>query len=210
MMNANLTANIKYNGVTIKTLTKTGLYAYAGFKGHYVSGNISSDIDNTYILHVTPNYNTIITSPNFLGATVSYDNTATIPLYWGWSPYTEEMNVTMPANNNGIPIVINIDDVCGNQYTLYLLPTSYNNINVSNEENGITVTLNEYGDSDRDLSLDQPWTVEIRNVTTGALMAIQSITNLSATISTTGWPKGIYIVKVTIGKDVLTEKVIVR
>jgi len=34
--------------------------------------------------------------------------------------------------------------------------------------------------------------------------------NRSETISTAGWPKGIYVVKATIGKDVLTEKVMVK
>jgi hypothetical protein len=32
----------------------------------------------------------------------------------------------------------------------------------------------------------------------------------SETISTVGWPKGIYIVKVTIGKEEQTEKVLVK
>lgn len=34
MMNATLTAEIKYNGVTIQTLTKTGIYAYNDFWGN--------------------------------------------------------------------------------------------------------------------------------------------------------------------------------
>ena len=209
LINATLTATIKYNNVVVKTLTKSKLYAYEGFRGSYVSGNISSSIDNTYILYVTPNVNTIITSPNFLGSTVSYSTTATIPLYWGWSPYTEELNVTMPANNNGIPIVIYIVDDCGNNYTLYLYPTSYN-INVSNENNSITVTLNDNGDSKRSLSLDQPWTVEICDATTSELKTMRSLRSRSESISTVGWPKIIYVVKVTIGKEVMTEKVIIK
>ena len=32
----------------------------------------------------------------------------------------------------------------------------------------------------------------------------------SETIFATGWPKGIYVVKVTIGKEELTEKVMVK
>jgi hypothetical protein len=41
-------------------------------------------------------------------------------------------------------------------------------------------------------------------------MATQSSSSRSATISTAGWPKGIYAVKATIGKEVLLEKVIVK
>lgn len=209
--NATLTAEIKYNGVTVKTLTKTGIYAYEGFRGHYVSGNISSDIDYTYILHVTPNYNTIITSHNFLGATVSYSSSGTTPLYWGFDPSTGEIDVTMPSNNNNIPIVLNIDDVCGNQYTLYLFPTSYNSMNVSYGDSSITLTLNENGNPETGLSLDQPWTLEVSNALTGTLMATRSsMSSRSTTISTAGWPKGMYVVRVNIGNEVLTEKVIVK
>ena len=204
-------AEIKYNGVTVKTLTKTGIYAYEGFRGHYVSGNISSDIDYTYILHVTPNYNTIITSHNFLGATVSYSSSGTTPLYWGFDPSTGEIDVTMPSNNNNIPIVIYIDDVCGNQYTLYLFPTSYNSMNVSYGDNSITLTLNENGNLETGLSLDQPWTLGVSNALTGTLMATRSsMSSRSTTISTAGWPKGMYVVRVTIGNEVLTEKVVIK
>ncbi|MBP5800376.1 MAG: T9SS type A sorting domain-containing protein, partial [Prevotella sp.] len=77
-------------------------------------------------------------------------------------------------------------------------------------ESGITVTLNGDEASDRGLSQDQSWTVEVRSATTGQLMATQSSTSRSETISTAGWPKGIYIVKVTVGKEVLTEKVVVK
>ena len=48
MMNATLTANVKYSGVTVRTLTKT-VCAYDRFRGHYTSGNISADIDYSYI-----------------------------------------------------------------------------------------------------------------------------------------------------------------
>ena len=41
-------------------------------------------------------------------------------------------------------------------------------------------------------------------------MNTQSPTSRSEIISTIGWPRGIYIVKATIGKEELTEKVIVK
>ena len=52
--------------------------------------------------------------------------------------------------------------------------------------------------------------LEIRNAETGKLMVTESSKNRSEYISTTGWPKGIYVVKVTIDKEELTEKVIVK
>lgn len=213
MMNATLTAEIKYNNVTIQTLTKTGLYAYEGFKGQYISGSFSGNIDNiggSFIIPVTPNCGTTITSPNLLGATVTCSPTATTPDYWAHISSSGELVVIMPTNNNGIPIVFNITDVCGGQYTLNLFAQSSYSINVSNGENGIIVTLNENGDSEREVSHDQSWVVEVCNASTGVLMTTRSSISRSATISTSGWPKGVYVVKVTVGKEVLTEKFIVK
>ena len=45
---------------------------------------------------------------------------------------------------------------------------------------------------------------------TGRVMTTLSSICRSETISTVGWPKGIYIVKVTIGKEEQTEKVLVK
>lgn len=52
MINATLTAEIKYNGVTIQTLTKTGIYAYNDFGGQYTSDNLSGTINYTHIFYV--------------------------------------------------------------------------------------------------------------------------------------------------------------
>ena len=62
MMNATLTASVKYNNTTIRTITKSGLYSYNGFWGHYTSGNLSGDIDYTYYFNIRPNATTYITS----------------------------------------------------------------------------------------------------------------------------------------------------
>ena len=78
------------------------------------------------------------------------------------------------------------------------------------EEDGITVTLVEDGDASKDFTPEEPWTFEIINAATGRVIAMQSSTSRSETISTAGWPKGIYVVKVTIGEEVLTEKVLVK
>lgn len=210
MMNATLTATIKHNGVTIKTLTKTGLYAYNGFKGQYSSGGLSGDINYTHVFYVRPVVTTSITSQNLIGATVSYDNVGTIPTSFYMTPTTSILNFVMPSNNNGIPVIINVNDVCGNNYQLYAFPMNNKSLNMAYDDNGITIVIGNGDDSSVDLVFDQPWMVEIRNATTGTLMASQSSSSRSETISTAGWPKGIYVVKATVGKEVLTEKVMVR
>lgn len=210
MMNATLTANIKYNGVTVQTLTKAGIYAYADFRGHYTSYDLSGDIDYSYSFYVRPNYITDITSQNFYGASVTYDSYGTVPNNWEFSSQYGYLRFIMPTNNGGIPVVINVNDCCGNYYQLYAIPQNFQYLNVSSNDNGITITLNEDGDSERGSILEQAWTVEIRNATTGALMTTLSSTSRSKTISTAGWPKGIYAVKAIVGKEELTEKVFVK
>ncbi len=210
LMNDTLIATIKYNGNTIQTLKKDSLYAYDDFWGQYTSGNLSSNINYTHYFYVKKGVTTNIFSPNFLEATVSYDSSATIPSNWDFSPANGTLAFFVPSNSSSTPVVIIVNDGCGNSYQLYAAPTSMYIFNISNDDNSITITLNENDDSERGLSIDQPWTVEVLNATTGVQMASLSSTNRSVSISTSGWPKGIYIVKVTIGKEVYTEKVIVK
>ena len=205
--NATLTAEIKYNGVTVQTLTKTGIYAYDDFWGQYTSGNLSGEINYTHYFNMKPNTTTTVTSPNFDGATVTYDSSGATPTAWGFNPTNSVLNFKASA---GSTVVINVVDGCQNQYTLYAHALSSYLMNVSYGDNSITITLNENGDPETGLTLDQPWKVEISNATTGELMTTRSSTSRSATINTAGWPKGMYVVRVTVGKEVLTEKVVVK
>jgi subtilisin family serine protease len=208
MMDATLTAKIKYNGVTVRTLTKAGICAYAGFKGGYTSGNLSGNINSSGTFNIKTNTVTTVTSPNFYGATVSYSSSGATPSSWGFNSSSGILNFN--TLNTTVPVIINVHDGCGNNYTLYAFPSGSYSINVSNGDGDITVTLVEDGDASKDFTLDEPWIMEITSATTGKVMATRSLTCRSETISTVGWPKGIYIVKVTIGKEELTEKVLVN
>ncbi len=211
MTNATLTATIKHNGITVQTLPRTGLYAYADFKGQYTSGNLSGNINYTHIFNVKPNEYTYITSPNFYGATASYNNIGVIPNYWTFIPEDCYLRFFMPANNNGYPVVIDVHDGCGNNYQLYAIPQNGLYLEISNGNDDITVTLQEEGnDSSRSQVLNQPWSIEVCNAASGMVMATRSSTSRSVSIPTSAWPKGLYIVKATIGKEELTEKVIVK
>ena len=208
MMNDTLTAIIKKGDLTIKTLTMKGLYAYDGFWAQYTSGNLSGNIDYTFFFNIKANNFTTIFSPNFYGATVSYSSSGAIPSSWSHNPNTGV--VSFYTTNTSAPVIINVHDCCGNDYVLYAYPSSLYSINASNGVNCITVTLVEDGDASKDFALDQPWTIEIVNAATGRVMNTLSPTSRSEIISTIGWPKGVYIIKVTIGKEELTEKVIVK
>lgn len=211
MMNATLTAEIKYNGVTIQTLTKTGIYAYNDFYGQYTSDNLSGTINYTHIFYVKPGFTTVVTSPNFIGATVTYDSNGTTPSYFYLEPTTWKLYFTMPTNNNGTPVIINVNDGCGNYYQLYAMPQAYLYLEITNGEDEINITLHEEGDdSSESLALDLPWSVEICNAASGMVMATRSSTDRSVSIPTSAWPKGVYVIKATVGKTELTEKVVIK
>lgn len=199
-----------YDGTNlIATLTKN-LVLYSDFYGQYTSDNLSGTIDYTHIFYVKPGYNTTITSLNLVGATASYSNSGTTPSYFSLDPTLWKLYFTMPTNNNGIPVIINVTDLCGNQFQLYAIPQSSYYLNISYEGSNINISLNENGNALRNPSIEQPWSYEIRSATRGDIKASGNVYSSSTTISTAGWPKGIYIVKATIGKEETTEKIIVR
>ncbi len=210
MINATLTATIKYNGIVINTLTKT-VSAYTDFYGEYTSDNISGTIDYTHTFYVRPGYATFISSPNLVNATVSYDPAGTTPLYLFLEPTQWRLSFTTPINNNGVPVILDIDDVLGNHYKLYAMPRGSFYFNIAYGDGYINVTLES--DDEKALktkAIEQPWSYEIRSASMGALKASKSINTRSTTISTAGWPKGVYIIKAKIGKEEVTEKIVVK
>ena len=207
MMNAILTAIIMKGGLTIRTLTKEGLYAYDGFWGQYTSGNLSDVITYTCFFNIKANNFTTITSPYFNGATVSYDSSGATPTSWSFN--SNSGVVSFYTSSTSTPVIINVNRGT-DHFVLYAYPSSLYSMNVLSGASNITVTLVQDGDASKDFTPDQPWTIEIINAATGRVMNTQSPTSRSEIIPTIGWPKGIYIVKATIGKEELTEKVIVK
>ncbi len=210
MINATLTATIKYNGVIVQTLTKTGLYAYGDFYGQYTSGNLSGTINYTHYFQVKPNATTYITSPNLKGGSASYNYSYTIPSIWAFSTQNGDITMVMPPNNNNIPIIINVLDVFGNNYQLYAVPVNTPYLSASTSDHSITISLTEEEHSMSEAFLELPWNMEIRHVATGRLMFSKSANSHVLEVSTEGWSKGIYVVKATVGKEVLTETIIVK
>ena len=180
MMDATLTAYIIYNGDTIRTLNKSGIYAYSDFWGHYTSDNLSGDINYTHYFNVKPNTSTYVFSPNLYGGTVSFNNIGTIPTYWSFYSDLGRLYFTMPTNNNNIPIVINVNDGCGNFYLLYAAPQNYKNLNISVSDQTVNITIGGNSDITEDMDIVQPWTLEVRSATTGELKTLRSETSKSA------------------------------
>lgn len=210
MTNATLTATIKYNGRVVRVLTKTGLYAYKDFYGQYTSDDISGIIDYTHIFYVKPGSRTIISSPNLMGkASVTHDNLGIEPLYPTLDLWQGKYYFTMPTNNGGIPVVLNVNDVLGNHYQLYAIPRNSYYLNISYTDDNIVISLNN-DDSTREISRAQQWSYEIRNTTKGELKTSKKVNSNSTSISTAGWQKGIYVIKARIDKEEATEKILVK
>lgn len=203
MMNATLTANIKYNGVTVQTLTKSGVYAYTGFKGIYTSSFGSGQYTAPNPIFTASNSSVTIFSPSLISATVSHSGDITPT---NWSHSGNRLDAGIPSS--GSALVVNVACQNGENYTIPIIRSNLPlMMSVNFDGESMIITLDE---ADEYALENHPWAVEIRNASTGVLMATLSSTNRSVTISNAGWPKGIYVVKVTIGKEVLTEKVVVK
>ena len=217
MINATLTATIKYKGNTILTLTKT-VGSYDDIHGQYTSDNLSGTIEGTHKFYVKPNVLSTITSPMFQGALVSYDYDGTIPTTFNFSVGQRKLYFTMPANNNGKPVIINVEDFCGNHYKLYAMPYNSYYMNIAYGDGNIDIELKETVTEDSKSEAlktmktadDQTWQYEIWSSASGTLKVAQTINSRSTTISTAGWPKGVYIIKAKIGKEEITEKIVVK
>lgn len=209
MRDATLTATIKYNGNIVKTLDLENINAYHGFKGSYNSLNTSGEI-NSPLINVAANCCTYIYSPNLFGATISYSNSAAAPYLSNFLPEYGTLVVGVSGNNNNIPVQVNINDVCGNNYTLTLMPhSSPYSINIAQQQSGINITIEENNASISERSLlSHSWTCEVRNASLGTLMSKCETSDTSIFISTDGWTHGTYLINITIGEETITYKVI--
>lgn len=212
-----LKATIKKSGIVLNTLTKK-VSAYLGFRGYFYNGQTTNQINLPNPLYVLPNTNVLITSPNLIGATVTYSGSVT-PSVWNFNGTNGTLTVGMPSANNST-VVVNVNCDNGDTYYLPIIVTTNNNllsINVGEGYLNISVTPEFENEEEQrsgiksNTGVDNPvWTVEVFNATTGECVYRQKVEGGSYTIDTTGWKPGVYIVRVTIGNEVLSEKVVVK
>ena len=201
MVNDTLVATIKHFNDIIQYVTMGDLYAYAGFKGTYSSSLGSGQYLGPNPIYTASNSVVHVTSPNLIDATVSYysgDATPTI-LSQGYNTF----DVGMPSTGNTIVVQVNCSN--GDIYYIPIIKASKsNNVSVSFDGDMMTITLDEA------VLPDQVWTLEVYNVANGEKIVTREVSGNSASINTSGWKRGLYIVCATIGKEVLTEKMQVR
>ena len=179
---------------------------------NYTSGSITGTINYTHIFSVKQGFTTYITSPNLKGATVSYDRNLTIPSIWGFDSTIGSILMVVPSGSNypTIPVVIYVDDICGNHYQLYAFPVNPNAMSIANGDHGITITLNNPKVALKSVSYSKSWTLEVYGASTGRKMFAKCLDGNSATLSTLGWPKGMYVIKAIVGDELYAGKVMIK
>ena len=200
MLNATLTATVKYNGTTVQTLTKTGINAYTGFVGTYTSSFGSGQYTAPNPIFTASNSLVTIYSTKLIGATLTRSGDIT-PTYWMHTG--NKLEVGIPST--GGTLVVNVSCQNGESYTIPIIRSTLpHGMNVNFNGESLTITLDESA------SEDQNWLLEIANVVTGEKAITKNVTGNSVSLNTSGWKQGLYDVRVTIGKEVLTEKIQIK
>lgn len=216
MLYANLAAEIKHNGNTIRTINKN-ICTKEDVIGTYYNGQTTTQINYPSPLYVLPGTNVNINSTNLVGATVSYTGNAT-PYLWQFNSSTGNLKVGMPSSG-GNTIVVHLISVIGTDIYLPIIRTSvlYSlSLNVGNGQIEVELIPEYYEEELQDLktisdrSATEKWTIEVYNARTGEKVLVKEVEGNNYTFDTAGWESGIYIVRVTIGDEVLSEKVVVK
>ena len=195
MENATLVARIWYGSTLLKTLTKT-ISAYPGFYGTY-NGN---PINYPVIINAQPSSSGTIYSPYLKGAFVFLTGNIT-PTSWFHNTATGYLNISFPSTLGSL--TIRIACVNGEEYILPIrVANVIDNFFIEVQDGQMNVMLGELRES--------MWTLEIYKSSTGEKVFTQEIRGHSGSVNTSGWPSGVYIVRATIGNEVLSEKITIK
>lgn len=216
MVNATLTANIWSGSTLLKTLTKT-VSAYPNFYGTYSDGYSTSQINLPYPLYVHPGTTVIINSPYLVGATVSYNGSAT-PTSWSFNSIQGKLNVGIPTT--GGAIIVRVDCENGETYYLPLVSVNSANLFVYKNDRVLNVIIRNECCQEEELSRNsvyspnlttiETWTLEVYKATSGERIMTREVIGYYCNINTEGWFPGPYIIKAIKGDKVYNEKIIVK
>lgn len=220
MISATLTATIKHNSDTIQELTKTRLYAYAGFKGTYTNGQTTKQINLPNPLWVLPGTVVHLFSPNLINSTETCSGDA-LPLTY-WLRGESSIDIGMPSLNNKT-LVLSVTCDNGDHYNVTIITTTnLNQLSINVSEGLINVSLIKESDEEELRGIvytdefkdtrdsNNTWLLEVFNALTGQKVFSQNVEGTSYDINTTGWKSGVYLIRVTIEDVVLSEKVVIE
>ena len=217
MNNGMLTANLYYNSNLLQTFTKSGINApVVIFPGTYFNGQATKPILIPEPLYVLPGTSVIIQSPKLNGATVSYSGGNVSPTFWTLNDYNI-LVVGMPSSLNSV-VVMHVDCSDGTSYNLPIITTNSVSLMSVSLNGGILeveVTPNHAlseidGYNFTSLPEVSTWSLEIRNALTGAKAYNQQVDGSYCEIDTSCLSKGVYVIRVIVGNEVLSEKIVIK
>ena len=221
MTNATLTATLSRNDTIICTFPKT-VSTSDGFDGTYYNGVTTQQIDLPSPLVVLPGITVRITSPNLVGASITQTGGNLTPNYISFNNAHNEMYIGMPSSPFGT-IVLSVSCSNGAVYTLPIMNTlsSQNSLlSVTPSGNQLEVSLSSCSENRNDMSYSvanrvgsaspSEWNLEVYHAQTGERTANEKVYGSTVTLDTSSWKSGVYIVRASIGKEVLSEKVFVK
>ena len=162
-----------------------------------------------------------IESPNFRGMNVTWNNSYAQPSNWYYDG-DQLLIVSHPGSQYGNnPIVVNVTASQGqpscNNFSFNIYNSGLNStLDIRQLGNNLNISLKPNMSYIENKSIPQKniidatkWEIDIYNSSTGEKIYYDR-TSSEKTINTSGWKTGIYVVQVTIGDEVLTEKIVVK
>lgn len=226
-----IVAAIKKNGTTVCTLTKpvdtgqnfSGNYAQAAhqYTNWYYPGVSGGYLGSGHTIYLYRGSTITLTSSDFVGATLSYSGTN--PIGWTHSGNTVTFQFSFTDINDPNsprytqnPASLTITGTYPNscecfQFTVIgQIPQNY--ALMSGDSPDMNLNISCLSDQTYSISCGaiDNWELSVIDSATGETTHRSHVDGTEKTLNTSGWKSGIYIIKATVGKEVLTEKIQVK
>lgn len=226
-----IVAAIKKNGTTVCTLTKpvdtgqnfSGNYAQAAhqYTNWYYPGVSGGYLGSGHTIYLYRGSTITLTSSDFVGATLSYSGTN--PIGWTHSGNTVTFQFSFTDINDPNsprytqnPASLTITGTYPNscecfQFTVIgQIPQNY--ALMSGDSPDMNLNISCLSDQTYSISCGaiDNWELSVIDSATGETTHRSHVDGTEKTLNTSGWKSGIYIIKATAGKEVLTEKIQVK
>lgn len=219
-----LHADIYYQG-TLQKSCQQQIVAYGGFYGLVTTTN--QQFSPSSPVWVTPGNTVTLKSPNLVQKNVSYS--VVNPSAWQYYASEGGLTVGYPSGSSAYqPIVISIQNNtllsdCDNSYQILIMPTTvlpHYQIQAGGDNGNIMVELTTETDEEAkkviqaysipiEIEQNPTWTLEVFDAASGTKLITKNVTGTSAVVAT-GKSRGVFVVRATIGKEVLSEKVVLK
>ena len=214
--NAYLNASITEMFSNVKTI-KTYIFSTEGFSGTYSQNGYASNHAFTPDgppIPIHPNEEMILTSPDFVGKTITH--TGTTPYYFYYD-YNNTVRIVMRNVSDGQRLYVNVNGESGSSYQITLRVTTYgsnyiSDLNLSRENDNLIMSMVSNG-NDEELNQDNNnfhWHYEVINPVNKQKVADKNVRGLQSIVNTSKWEKGMYIIKADTYDNTLTKKIYIQ